>query len=156
MPPNLQSRELKIDKTKNVTVFYYLPASPLTRGPWAKSLTCEYHNNTFAQRYDYTITLIKTERTNYLFSEKWTFFICLKLNPMYSKMLCVQFVWFVWLQLAQWFQRRRLLNFVNKFSLFRYYLPKEKGLAFNWKNPTWNYFTQGYFELSNQVKRKSI
>ena len=33
----------------------------------------------------------------------------------------------VWLKLAQWFWRRRFLNFVNVFSLFRNYLPLEKG-----------------------------
>ena len=32
-----------------------------------------------------------------------------------------------WLKLAQWFWRRRFLNFVNVFSLFHYYLPLEKG-----------------------------
>ena len=35
----------------------------------------------------------------------------------------------VWLKLAQWFWRRGLLNVVNVFSLFRYYLPLEKGKA---------------------------
>ena len=35
----------------------------------------------------------------------------------------------VWLKLAQWFWRRRFLNFVNIFSLFRNYLPLEKGGA---------------------------
>ena len=33
----------------------------------------------------------------------------------------------VWLKLAQWFWRRRFFNFVNVFSLFRNYLPLEKG-----------------------------
>ena len=33
----------------------------------------------------------------------------------------------VWLKLAQWFWRRRFLNFINVFSLFPYYLPLEKG-----------------------------
>ena len=32
----------------------------------------------------------------------------------------------VWLKLAQWFWRRRFLNFINVFSLFRNYLPLEK------------------------------
>ena len=32
-----------------------------------------------------------------------------------------------WLKLAQWFCRRRFLNFINVFSLFRNYLPLEKG-----------------------------
>ena len=33
----------------------------------------------------------------------------------------------VWLKLAQWFWRRRFFIFVNVFSLFRNYLPLEKG-----------------------------
>ena len=35
----------------------------------------------------------------------------------------------VWLKLAQWLWRRRFFNFVNVFSLFRNYLPLEKGAA---------------------------
>ena len=35
----------------------------------------------------------------------------------------------VWLKLAQWFWRKRFFNFVNVFSLFRNYLPLEKGGA---------------------------
>ena len=33
----------------------------------------------------------------------------------------------VWLKLAHWFWRRRFINFVNVFSLFRNHLPLEKG-----------------------------
>ena len=33
----------------------------------------------------------------------------------------------VWLKLAQWFWRRRFLNSINVFSLFRNYLPLERG-----------------------------
>ena len=36
-----------------------------------------------------------------------------------------------WLKLAQWFWRRRFLNFVNVLSLFRNYLPLEKGGTFH-------------------------
>ena len=35
----------------------------------------------------------------------------------------------VWLKLAQWFWRRRFLNFIIYFSLFRNYHPPEKGTA---------------------------
>ena len=35
----------------------------------------------------------------------------------------------VWLTLAHWFLRRRFSNFVNLFSLFRFYLPLEKDEA---------------------------
>ena len=33
----------------------------------------------------------------------------------------------VWVKLAQWFWRRRFLNFLNVFSLFHNYLPLEIG-----------------------------
>ena len=33
----------------------------------------------------------------------------------------------VWLKMAQWFWRRRFLNFINVFSQFRNYVPLEKG-----------------------------
>ena len=35
----------------------------------------------------------------------------------------------VCLKLAQWFWRRRFLNFVNLFKLFCYYVPLEKGVT---------------------------
>ena len=35
----------------------------------------------------------------------------------------------VYLKLAQWFLRRRLLNFINVYSLFHNYLPLEKDVA---------------------------
>ena len=38
-------------------------------------------------------------------------------------------VYRVWLKLAQWFWRKRFLNFVNVFSLFHNYLPLKKGGA---------------------------
>ena len=51
-------------------------------------------------------------------------FICLNLNPLNARMLCQ-----VWLKLAHWFLRTWYFVFVNEFSLFRNYLPLEKGLA---------------------------
>ena len=41
-----------------------------------------------------------------------------------------------WLKLAQWFWRRGFFNFVNVFSLFRYYLPLEKKLCQVWMKLT--------------------
>ena len=38
----------------------------------------------------------------------------------------------VWLKLAQWFWKRRFFNFVNVFSLIRYYLPLERDGALHW------------------------
>ena len=57
-------------------------------------------------------------------------------NPSFeqTKVLC-QFpstkdaLWQVWLKLAKWFLRRRFMNLVNAFSLFRKYLLLEKGNA---------------------------
>ena len=39
-----------------------------------------------------------------------------------------------WLKLAEWFWRRRILNFVNVYLLFHNYLPLEKGSPFIWTN----------------------
>ena len=79
------------------------------------------------------------------------------------------FIWTTWipftqgcvgLKLAQWFWRRRYLNFVNVFSLFRNYLPLEKdgGPSFE---QTWIPFTQGCFvpslvEICQVVLEKKI
>ena len=51
-------------------------------------------------------------------------FILTNLNPLYQGCLCQ-----VWLKLAQWFWRRRFLNFVSLFSLFGNYFHLEKGVA---------------------------
>ena len=48
-----------------------------------------------------------------------------KLDPIHPRMLCAKFDF----KLAQWFWRKRFLNFVNVFSLFRNYLLLEKGWA---------------------------
>ena len=69
--------------------------------------------------------LINRRKNHFLLYENWT---VLKLNkhesPSSKEALCQ-----VWLKLAQWFLIRRLFNFVNAFSLFRSYLPFEKGGA---------------------------
>ena len=48
----------------------------------------------------------------------------------------------IWLKLSQLFWRRRFLNFINTFSLFRNYLPLEKGEALH-LNKLESPFTQG-------------
>ena len=62
---------------------------------------------------------------NYLPLEKGRALHLIKLESPSSKDALCQ----VWLKLAQWFWRRGLLNFVNVFSVFRYYLLLEKGKA---------------------------
>ena len=74
--------------------------------------------------------LIKIWKT--LFSRFWMILhlIMDKLeSPSLKNTLCQ-----VRLKLVQWFWRRRFLKFVNLFSLFRYYLPLEKGVALYWIN----------------------
>ena len=75
--------------------------------------------------YDYMITLIKRRKKPL---QSWWELNGSSLNKIKSHSpkdaLCQ-----VWLKLAQWFWRRRFLNFVNVFLLFRNYLPLEKGWA---------------------------
>ena len=74
--------------------------------------------------YDYIITLIKKrKKKHYSLYENLLFLHLKKLeSPSSKNALCRD-----WLKLAQWFWRRRFLNFVNVFSLFHNYLPQEKG-----------------------------
>ena len=53
------------------------------------------------------------------------FFIWTNLNPLHPRMLCANFGW-NWLSGSG---EEDFFNFVNVFSLFRYYLPLEKGGA---------------------------
>ena len=41
----------------------------------------------------------------------------------------------IWLKLAQWLWRRRCFNFINVFSLFRNYLPLQKGRVLRVNKP---------------------
>ena len=61
---------------------------------------------------------------NYLPLKRAWDFIWTNLNPLYTRMLCAKFGWN-----AQWFLRKRFLNFVNIYSLFRNYLPLEKDVT---------------------------
>ena len=60
-----------------------------------------------------------------------------------------------WLKLSQWFLRRRFLNFVNVFSLFRYYLPSEKGMALHFLFTQWC-FVPRLVEIGPVVLKKKI
>ena len=51
----------------------------------------------------------------------------------------------VWLKMAQWFDRRRVLKVLNVFLLFHNYLPFEKGVALKFILKTWISFIQGCF-----------
>ena len=68
---------------------------------------------------------------NYLFFEKGGPLYLNKLESPSPKDAFCQ----VCLKLAQWFWRRRFFDFVNVFSLFRNYLPLEKGGALHLKKP---------------------
>ena len=93
---------------------------------------------------------------NYLLLEKGGVLNLNKLeSPSPKNALCQ-----VWLKLAQWFLRTRFLKFVNVFSLFRYYLPLEKGLGPSFEQ-TWISFTQGcivpnLIEINLAVLEKKI
>ena len=72
---------------------------------------------------DYIITGEKN--TQYLLFEIWMVLYLNKLDsPSPKDALCQ-----VWLKLAQWFWKRRFLNKLKAFSLFRNYLPLEMGMA---------------------------
>ena len=68
---------------------------------------------------DYIITLIKIRKKILLIL---VFYLKKLESPSPKDAFCQEC-----LKLAQWFWRRRFLNFVNVFSLFHYYLPLEKG-----------------------------
>ena len=67
----------------------------------------------------------RRKNTQYLLFEIWMVLYLNKLDsPSPKDALCQ-----VWLKLAQWFWKRRFLNKLKAFSLFRNYLPLEKGMA---------------------------
>ena len=74
----------------------------------------------------------------------WTNFLHLnKLESLSPK----DALWQVWLKLAQWFWRRRFLNFVNVFCTISLFSPVGKGRGHSFEE-TWIPFTQGYFVQS--------
>ena len=93
--------------------------------------------------YEYIITFIK--RRKKIFE-----------SPSHKDALCQ-----VWLKFAQWFWRRRFLNFVNVFSLFRNYLPLEIGGALNLNklespSPKLGCFVPSLVEIGPVVLEKNI
>ena len=74
-------------------------------------------------KYDYIITLIQRIKKK-LYENLLVLHLNKLESPSPKDALCQ-----VWLKLNQWFWRRSFFNFVNVFSLFRNYLPLEKGGA---------------------------
>ena len=74
---------------------------------------------------DYIITLIKRRKKTLLSLWELNGSSLNKIESHSPKHALCQ----VWLKFVQWFWRRRFFNFVNVFSLFRYYVPLEKGGA---------------------------
>ena len=74
-----------------------------------------FYYNIYKERKNLFISFLRIEWS--LFGKPWV--------SMTKDALCQ-----VWLKLATWFRRRRLLNFINVFSLFRNYLPMENSMVF--------------------------
>ena len=68
---------------------------------------------------------LEKKKKHYLVNENFLALHLKKLESLSPKDSLCQ----VWLKIAQWFCRRKFFNFVNVFSMFRNYLPLEKGLA---------------------------
>jgi hypothetical protein len=61
----------------------------------------------------------------------------------------------VWLNLAGWFWRRRFLkNFFSAFSLFRYYIPLERGYPLTWISITQGWFVPSLVKIGPVVLEK--
>ena len=68
---------------------------------------------------------LREEKNHYLLYENLMVLHLYKLESPSSK----DALWQVLFKLVQWFLRRKFLNFVNVFLLFRNYLPLEKGMT---------------------------
>ena len=84
--------------------------------------------NTFAQSYNYIITLILRGRNDHLLFDNWIVLICKTLSPLHQRMLCAKVGW----NWPSWFWR--FLNFVNLY--FRHF-----EIISTWKRP-WQSFEQ--------------
>ena len=81
--------------------------------------------------FDYIITLIKRRKKNHYYLYEHLLVLHLKKleSPSPKDAFCQ-----VWLKLAQWFWRKRFLNFVNVFYLFYNYLSLEQVRALHFNN----------------------
>ena len=90
-----------------------------------------HQKNQFKSRgtFDYIIKFIRGKTCIISFLKvDWS--LCVNFESTLPKDALCQ----VWLKLAQWYWRRRFLNFINIFSLFCNYLPFEKNIALHWTN----------------------
>ena len=62
----------------------------------------------------------------------------------------------VWLKLAQWFWRKRFLNFVNVFSLLRIISPWKKAGPFIWIPFTQGFVVPSFVKIGSVVLEKKI
>ena len=111
--------------------------------------------NTFAQRYDYTITLIKRTKNIVSFLRIKIDLYLLELESPSSKDALCQ----VWLKLAKWFWRKHF-SISSMFFLFSTLSPVRKGHGPSFEQ-TWMPFTQGYFlpslvEICSMVLEKTF
>ena len=116
---------------------------------WAKWLTWETVpiNKHICTKLDYTLRLIKREKSNFLLFENWIFLICYSLSSLHTRMLCAKFNW-------NWpcgsVEKDFLIKSIYIFAYF--FLPLEKGVA--------HHLNKLKFPLSNdvlfQVRLKSV
>ena len=106
--------------------------------------------NTFAQSYDNIITL-KTIIS--LWSLNGSYLLKIE-SPSPKNSFCQ-----VWLNFVQWFLKRRFLNFVNVFLLFRNYLPlkiRGSSLAQTWIPITLGCCSPSFVEIGSVVLEKKM
>ena len=111
------------------------------RSLWAILFTWETVpiNKYFCANYNYTLTLIKREKTLSSFWELNAPYLFKLKFPSHNDALCQ-----VWLKLTWWLWSRRLLNFINEFHSFVIISPGKRALPFIWINPLIP-FTKGCF-----------
>ena len=104
--------------------------------------------NTFAQRYNHIITLIKSFKKSHspFLSMKWSF-NCKILSPFQPGMLLCK----VWLKLAQLFRRRRFLDSSMYFHYFVFITPWKKALHLKMRVAPLKHHIIHMFLILNQI-----